>query len=238
MPVKDNNKGKLSKLLRPIAFVALLVLLLIIYLIISPDISVQTLLNRTPEDPIAAAAVILVLYLLKSITVFFPLIVLEIASGHLFSTFTALFINLLGILIALTAPYLIGRAAGMEEIRALTKKYPKFDEIITKQQANSFFLCFFLRIISCLPGDIVSMYFGATETPFWKNLVAGALGLLPGMILATLIGESIQDPCSPMFWLSAGLMVALSALSVLFYRLYRRKIQKNGTGGSFFEKQL
>jgi hypothetical protein len=48
------------------------------------------------------------------------------------------------------------------------------------------------------------------------------------MILATFMGESIQDPQSPMFWLSAGLMILLAALSVLLYYLYRRRIQKKG----------
>ena len=196
---------------------AVCILALAAYFVISPDISVQTLLNHTPKNPAAAAAVILMLYIFKSITVFFPLIILEIAAGHLFSPWMALLINFMGVLTILTVPYWIGRAAGMDAVQKQIQKHPKFAEILDKQQESSFFLCFFLRIISCLPGDIVTMYLGATKTPFWKNLTAGALGILPGMILATLMGESIQDPKSPMFWFSAGLMVILAAISVLFY---------------------
>lgn len=159
-------------------------------------------------------------------TVFFPLIILEIAVGHLFSTWTALGINFAGIIIILTIPYLIGKASGIEAINKLVRKYPRFGDIIGKQQDNALFLCFFLRIINCLPGDVVTMYLGATRTPFWKNLLAGALGILPGMVLATLMGNGIQDPGSPTFWISAVLMVVLAALSVLLYYAYRRKLRK------------
>lgn len=96
-----------------------------------------------------------------------------------------------------------------------------------KQQSNSLFLCFFLRVISCLPGDLVTMYFGATGTPFWQNLLGGVLGILPGMVLATLMGSSIQDPSSPIFWISALLAVTLSVLSAALYYVYQRRAKGN-----------
>lgn len=220
------NKPEFWRYLKYIVF-AICLLAVLIYVLRNDDLSVQTILELTPQNPILAAIVILLLYAIKSATVFFPLIILEIAVGHLFSTWVALAINLCGILTILTVPYRIGRTAGMDTIQKLIKKYPRFGEIIDRQQSNSLFLCFFLRIIGCLPGDVVTMYFGATRTPFWKNLVAGALGLLPKMILATLMGSSIQDPRSPAFWISAALIVTLAVVSALLYHLYRRKLQKN-----------
>ena len=89
-----------------------------------------------------------------------------------------------------------------------------------KQQNHSFFLCFFLRAISCLPGDLVTMYLGATHTPFWHNFLGGTLGILPGMIPATIMGVSIQNPSSPAFWISAALSVGLAILSTVLYYVY------------------
>lgn len=194
-------------------------------LIGNQNVSVETLLAFTPQDPVKAMIIMLLLYALKSATVFFPLIILEIAVGHLFSPWAALGINFVGMLIILTIPYSIGKAAGIEAIQKLVQKYPRFGEIIEKQQDNALFLCFFLRIISCLPGDVVTMYLGATRTPFWQNLIAGALGVLPGMLLATFMGSSIQNPQSPTFWISAILMVTLSFLSLLLYYIYRRRLR-------------
>ena len=201
---------------------------LLIILITSPAISVQTLLDYSPKDPLLAAILILALYALKSATLFFPLIVLEITAGYLFSPWIALGINLAGMFIILTIPYLIGKARGIHRIQQLIRKYPRFQVILNKQDENSGFLCFFLRIISCLPGDVVTMYLGAVEIPFEQNLVFGLLGLLPGMVLATLIGSSIQDPSSPMFWLSAISMGVIAVLSLLLYYLYQKKNTNKG----------
>ena len=216
-------KKHYSKYIAP----AIFLLLAVGCVIGNQNISVETLLAFTPQDPVKAMIILLLLYALKSVTVFFPVIILEIVVGHLFSPYVALGVNFAGMLIILTIPYLIGKAAGIEAIQKLVQKYPRFGEIIGTQQDNALFLCFFLRIISCLPGDVVTMYLGATRTPFWQNLIAGTLGLLPGMVLATFMGSSIQDPRSPAFWLSAALMVTLAAVSVFLYYLYHRRLQKN-----------
>lgn len=217
-----------KRFLKIISLVLLILCLVALtaYLLTGPEISVQMLLEHIPENPATAASVFFILYIIKSATVFFPLIILEIAVGHFFPPLAALFINFIGILIILTVPYWIGRASGIDAVQKLVKKYPKFGVILDRQQNSSFFLCFFLRIISCLPGDIVTMYLGATKTPFWQNLTAGCIGILPGMVLATLMGESIRNPRSPQFWISAGLIVASSILSVLLYYIYRRRLQK------------
>ena len=163
---------------------------------------------------------LLLCYGLKSATVVFPLLLLEIAAGYLFPAPAALVINLIGIWIILTIPYWIGRALGLRQVSKLTQKYPKFQAVMEKQQNHSFFLCFFLRAISCLPGDLVTMYLGATHTPFWHNFLGGTLGILPGMIPATIMGVSIQNPSSPAFWISAALSVGLAILSTVLYYVY------------------
>lgn len=187
------------------------------------DISLQAVLTGAPQNPLLTAGVLLLLYMLKSLTIFFPLLILEMAAGYLFPAPAALLLNFLGIWIVLTIPYWIGHALGLRQVSKLTQKYPKFQTFMEKQQNHSFFLCFFLRVISCLPGDIVTMYFGATRTPFSHNLLGGTLGILPGMILATLMGLNIQDPSSPAFWISAALSVGLAVLSTVLYYVYLKR---------------
>ena len=128
----------------------------------------------------------------------------------------------------LTVPYWVGLALGLRQVIKLTRKYHRIHAIVAKQQGHSFFLCFFLRAVSCLPGDIVTLYLGATRTPFWLNLLGGTLGILPGMVLATLMGSSIQDPSSPAFWLSAALSVGLAASSALLYAVYWKHHREDG----------
>lgn len=201
---------------------------LAVVLFLYSDISPQTILTDALQNPLLTAGLLLLLYMLKSLTIFFPLLILEMAAGYLFPAPVALIINFLGIGIVLTIPYWIGRALGLRQVSKLTRKYPKFQAIMEKQQNHSFFLCFFLRVISCLPGDIVTMYLGATHTPFSHNLLGGTLGILPGMILATFMGVNIQDPSSPAFWISAALSVGLAVLSIVLYYVYLKRQKGRG----------
>lgn len=223
------RKKGLTKYVKYIV-IAVCALLLVCCFAANHEFSAETILALTPKSPVRAAVALLLLYAVKSATIVFPLILLQIAVGHLFSKWVALGINFTGILIILTIPYWIGRAAGINMIQKLIQNYPKVGKLIGRQQNSSFFLCFFLRVISCLPGDVVTMYFGATKTPFWQNLLGGTLGILPGMILATMMGNNIRDPKSPAFWLSLILMAALSVSSFLLYYLYRRKSKKKSDG--------
>jgi len=226
-----------SKKRRLLSYVKIIVIVisllsLVFYVMSSPVITVNEILNFTPDNPLAAAGVLLLLYALKSVTLVFPIAVLEIASGHLFPVWAALLINFIGILIDLTIPYWIGHFSGMEAIQKLMVKYPKFEAILDCQKNNSFFLCFFLRIIGGLPADVVTMYFGATGTEFWKNVIGGAIGILPKMTLYTVWGSCIQEPGSPTFWFLFCLTLLISADSILGYYLYRRKLQNKQTASS------
>lgn len=201
---------------------------LVVIFLLQADISAGSIRGSAPKNPFAAALFLLLLYALKSATIFFPLIVLEIGAGYCFPAPIALALNTFGMGIVLTIPYWIGHAVGIRQVNKLTARYPKWGALMEKQESHSFFLCFFLRIISCLPGDIVTMYLGATHVPYWKNLLGGSLGILPGMILATLMGANIQDPTSPAFWISAGLTVSLAILSTVLYYFYLRKQKRRG----------
>ena len=198
------------------------------YLFSGEEITAESLLNFAPEEPLYAALFLVLLYAFKSLTVFFPIIVLKVLGGFLFEPHHALIVNTVGVLVELAIPYWIGRASGGGFADRLCKKHPKLAEIIGEGSNNNFFMSFFLRVISCLPGDAISMYFGARRMPFWTCLLGSFLGTLPGMVAATLLGMNITDPSSPMFWVSIGLTVGISVISFLVYFLWRRAKKKEG----------
>lgn len=216
------KKNKWLSMINLLPF-TLCIILILCYLISNKETAIQTIINYTPETPWLAAFIILLLYLLKSLLVIFPILILEIASGHLFSTIPAIIINSIGILIGYILCYWIGHFSGKKTLDKLTRKYPAFQTILQKQNSNSFFMCFFLRTLFFLPGDAVSMYLGAAKTPFGRYLLASTLGSLPSTILATLFGASITDPSSPMFWISILLMTLFAGSSFLVYYVYKRK---------------
>lgn len=223
--MKPQKNKKIISVLKTLPLMVCMILI-VLFLASGNDITVQTVLNYTPESPIAAAIVILLLYALKSVSFVFPIAVLQIAAGHLFQTPVALLINFFGRAITLSIPYWIGRFSGSDMINSLQGKYPKIKEISDKQGQNPVFISFLLRTFCFLPGDAVSLYLGATRIPFPYYLMGGVMGTTLGVVLATILGSSITEPGSPAFWLSASLMASIAIISVIFY-LRNRKNAKN-----------
>lgn len=220
------KNNKLMLVFRLIPFVVCIVFI-IAYISTGHEFTVEAILSYTPDTPVLAALILLLMYAAKSISIVFPILVLNVAGGCLFSTPAAITVNVLGTAICISVSYLLGRLAGLDSVMNMTQKYKKFDAFMKWQQNNSFFVSFFLRIINSLPFDVVSMYLGAVKTPFCIYLAASLAGALPGVIAATIIGTSITDPSSPEFIFSVILTVALSIISVSVYYIYKRKSIKN-----------
>ena len=188
-----------KKLIPFIAIALMCIVFIFIDKITGEPLSVHTIIKYTPKDPILAAIVILFLYALKSLTVVFPLAILYLASGIIFPTWIAILINILGLAITFTIPYWIGRYFGDEAIEEIYTRFPKVKEVTKYQNSNAFFACFITRIVGFLPGDIVSIYFGACNTNFPVYLIGGISGCLLSIITTTIIGEKLNNPFTKEF---------------------------------------
>lgn len=211
-----------KKIINTLALI-LYVLLIGIVFVNTRDFSIDKLLTYSPESPFLAAFFLFGLYALKSISVVFPIILLQIASGFLFPAPIALLINLIGAVIDFTLPYFLGKFTGADAAEKKIAKNPTLVRLFEKQHKHEFFLTFFLRVISCLPADLVSMYLGALKFKFDRYLVASMLGTLPGLVPATFMGQSITDPVSPEFITALSITIICSVLSFLIYYIYTKK---------------
>lgn len=218
-PQKHKNIMLLLKVLPLIACAVLMFL----FLASGKKITVEAIINYTPESPFAAAMVVLLLYALKSISFVFPIVVLQIATGHLFRTPAALLINFTGRVVTLTIPYWVGRFSGSGLACHLREKYPKLEEICARHGQRPVFISFLPRTLCFLPGDAVSLYLGAIKIPFPCYLAGGVLGTLLGVVLSTVLGSGITEPGSPAFLLSAALMGFVGVVSFLYYLQMNRK---------------
>lgn len=77
---------------------------------------------------------------------------------------------------------------------------------------------------------MLSVCFWAPSECHFQTIFGEAFfGTLPGIITETLIGFSITDPSSPMFWISVGLTVLINVGSVSGYVIWEHKKRKNET---------
>lgn len=191
------------------------------------SLTYQTLAEQLPGGGISTAAIIILLYAVKSLTVLLPLLTLYLLSGFLFPTPIALLINLLGLTVCGTVPYLFGRLLGSAGLDRLREKYPKLTLLETLRRESGFQFAVLSRAVGLLPGDVVSLYFGCVKLPYPAYLAGSLLGLAPGMIAATVMGGQITNPGSPGFWVSAVSGLAVAVISFLACRNAIKKERGN-----------
>ena len=162
-------------------------------------------------------------YAVKSLSVFFPLLVLYAAAGRVFPLSKALLVNLIGLVICESIPYGIGRLSGTSLAAKLREKYPKLLALETLHQRGSFPLAALTRAVGVVPGDLASLYFGAVRLPYFPYLMGSLTGLLPMMVADTLLGKGIGGAMSPELLAAWGISVLIAAASLLFCRNILKK---------------
>lgn len=108
-------------------------------------------------------------------------------------------------------------------------KKMRIAHVFEEKSENLFFLSVFLRALFCLPGDAISMYFGAIKMPYVKYILGSFIGILPGTIAATLLGMSITDPGTPMFWLSLSFTIGFAVFSFVLYFCWKKRKRREDT---------
>ncbi len=196
----------------------------VLFLLLGRDLEAGDLFRWSPANPWLAALFLLALYACKSMTIFFPLVVLYLAGGLLFPLPAALAVNLAGLAVCSTVPYWVGRCSAAETLDRLRQKYPKLQTVEQLRQANHFLFALLARAVGVLPGDVVSLYFGAVRLPFQPYLAGSLLGLCPTMVAVTIMGGSVSNPLSPAFLAAAGVDLLVVIIS---FAVCRRMLRKN-----------
>lgn len=176
---------------------------------------------RSPRQAWLAAAFLLALYAVKSLSVAFPLSALEAAGGMLFPLPTALAVNACGVAVAQAVPYLLGRRQ-RGGLGALRERFPALAALAPPAENGAGRAVFLLRLGGASPGDLVSMYLGAAGVPWRAYFVGGLLGSLPRAASATLLGTALWEIGGDRFWLSLGAGGLLTAVSLVLWRAWRR----------------
>ncbi len=189
-------------------------------------LTVEAIVSFVPENPVIAAVIVLILYAVKSVSVFFPLIVLKMAVGVMYPPLIAILINTAGIIVSFMIPYAMGRRSKKGFYKRLSEKNPKIASLINPNKDRQFFICVMLRAMYFLPSDIVSMFLGSMKIPMLKYVIGGLIGMMPSIITTTLMGSSIDKVSSPMFLISTVTMIVTSVGSIWIQKLLTKRKNK------------
>jgi len=203
-------------------------LLLILFCLVYRDkVTLDSILTFVPRNSWAAALVMLLLFALKSISVFIYAGLLFAANGILFSLPVALAMSLLGAAVMFSVPYFLGRRGGAKEVKALAEKYPDLQFLQGFPSQSPTLLNFVARIIGILPADVVSLYMGLVNISYPKYILGSVAGMAVSCTTFTIMGMAVNDVTSPQFYLALVIEVVVNVGSLLVYLLYLRKKKRS-----------
>lgn len=170
-----------------------------------------------------AILLMLALFALKSLTIVVHCGIIYAICGRLFPLPLALAVSVVGTVVMVFIPFFLGRRLGANGAKKLMEKYPRLAKIHDFCAKNDFFFMFFVRIISILPSDPVSLYFGAVGANYRRYLPATLLGMIPTIGAFTVMGNSADNVTSPAFLASVFVAAGAAIISLVWFAIVQRK---------------
>ena len=88
-----------------------------------------------------------------------------------------------------------------------------------------------IRALPVFPIDFVSLFWGASRCGFIKYFIASVVGIMPRVILFTIIGEGIYE-IFPMQKIVTVIIIAIPVGCVVYLIRHFVKLRKNGEKNS------
>ena len=154
------------------------------------NIDVRAIVDASGSFAVAVIS-ILGVYLLKSITFVVPASIVYIAVGMAFDWWVALLINAAGIALEVIATYFFGRIMGGKKVVEKVEKTKYGEKLLKMQSKNKLSALLAIRFLPIFPIDIVSLLLGAMRTKFGQYMAVSLGGILPRVILFTILGDGL-----------------------------------------------
>ncbi len=192
------------------------------------SIDIRALVDSS-SSVIAAVVTIWGVYLLKSITLVLPASLVYIAVGMCFPAHWAILINAVGIIIEVSASYLFGIIMGGPYVKNKLEKNKYGEKILSLQEKNKLSAIFVIRVLPVFPIDIVSLLLGAVRMKFLQYFLVSLGGILPRVILFTILGDGIYDyfPMQKIVLIAAILIPVALIAWIIKYAIKMTKAEDN-----------
>ncbi|MBQ1967389.1 MAG: TVP38/TMEM64 family protein [Clostridia bacterium] len=172
-----------------------------------------------------AVATIWGIYLVKAVLFIIPASLIYISIGMAFSPVTACLISLVGIILEVTATYFLGRFLGGDYVEKLLKKSKGGQKILEMKLNDNFPALLGIRALPVFPIDFVSLFWGASRCKFPRYFIASVVGIMPRVVLFTILGDGIYDYI-PIHLIIKIVICAIPVACVVYLVLHFIKIKK------------
>lgn len=189
--MNSKTKATLLALLRAGVAMAIFVLAVVNYEKLK-NIDVRALVEGS-SSLLLAVFTLWGVYLVKSVLFIIPASLIYISTGMAFSPLTASLISLVGIIIEVTLTYFLGLFLGGDYVNKLLAKSKGGRKILDMKINDNFPAFLVIRALPVFPIDFVSLFWGASKAKFPRYFLASVIGIMPRVVLFTILGDGIYD---------------------------------------------
>ncbi len=222
----EKKKNLLSLIIKLTVCTALIVLITVNYDYLK-NLDIRKLADSSSSLPVTYAT-LLGVYCVKGLTMVIPASVVYIAVGMALKTSTALTINGAGIIIEITATYLLGRFLGGDAVITKISNIKNGDKIITLYEKYKKPGIFVIRFFG-LPIDFCSLFFGAMKVPYAEYMLFSFIGIMPRVILFTILGDKVYDLIPMKYIIPAALTAAGAIMIFVLTKFIVNSVKKSKT---------
>ncbi len=190
------------------------------------NIDVRALVDAS-TNMIIALVTIWGVYLVKSVLFIIPAMLIYVSIGMAFPTPTACLISLVGIILEITVTYLLGVFLGGPYVNRLLSKTKPGKKILDMKLNENFPTLLVIRALPVFPIDFVSLFWGASRCRFPRYFIASLLGIMPRVVLFTIVGDGIYE-IFPMHRIVELIIIAIPVGCIIYLikHFVRQKKQK------------
>lgn len=160
-----------------------------------------------------------------AVTALVPGSVLNASAGALFGVTVGTLAVLAGATAGAALSFALARALGRPAVARLTGtgRLARLDAHLSRRAFES---VLFLRVASVFPFGAVNYGAGVAGVRFAPYIAGTALGIVPGTLVYTGLGDALREPGSPLVWIAPAGLVLLSAFSWWAARLVRSRTEE------------
>lgn len=159
--------------------------------------------------------------------IMFPRWIITMTAVIAFGPWKGFVLAMTGVLIAAIVTFLPGRFIGKDRVRRYAG--PRLKRIAKFMEQRGLIAVTAVRLVPIAPFPVVNITMGALRVHLWHFVLGTFIGMLPGMLAATVLSDqlaaALEEPARVNGWLIAAAILALATMAFFGQKLLRRSPQ-------------
>ena len=156
--------------------------------------------------------------------IMFPRWIITMTAVIAFGPWKGFVFAMTGVILAGITTFLPGRLVERDTIKRIAG--PRLKPVAKFMERKGLIAVTLVRLVPIAPFPVVNVVMGAMRVKLWHFALGTFLGMLPGMLAATVLSDqlaaALEDPTRVNFWMIAGAVAMLAGFAFFGQRYMRR----------------